>query len=176
MDLFDLFAGTDSWYTRRLLEHAAQASDEQLDRELKFTGRAFGWNPDKSLREVLERIVMTKEVWVAALNGGPMPQFEGHPPEQRTPQALLERFNRADAEFQRIFCSVNGRQAWNDTFVDTLCEEPVTFTFGGTFAHIITFNTQRRMMALDAFQRVGMPMKGIGCPTEYEASLASKSG
>jgi len=34
MDLFDRFAGNDSWHTRRLLEYAATLTDEQLDRPL----------------------------------------------------------------------------------------------------------------------------------------------
>src|SRR5258708_37160162 len=31
MDLFDRFAGNDSWHTRRLLEYAGTLADEQLD-------------------------------------------------------------------------------------------------------------------------------------------------
>src|SRR5215475_14866854 len=31
MDLFDRFAGNDSWHTRRLLEYAGTLTDEQLD-------------------------------------------------------------------------------------------------------------------------------------------------
>src|SRR5262245_36114239 len=34
MDLFDRFAGNDSWHTRRLLESAKTLTDEQLDRQL----------------------------------------------------------------------------------------------------------------------------------------------
>src|SRR5262249_55755251 len=34
MDLFDRFAGNDSWHTRRLLEYASTLTDEQLDRSL----------------------------------------------------------------------------------------------------------------------------------------------
>src|SRR5579862_7961872 len=34
MDLYDRFAGNDSWHTRKLLEYAAELSDEQLDRQL----------------------------------------------------------------------------------------------------------------------------------------------
>src|SRR4030088_264521 len=34
MDLFDRFAGNDSWHTRRLLEYAGTLTEEQLDRPL----------------------------------------------------------------------------------------------------------------------------------------------
>jgi len=77
MDLYDRFAGADSWHTRRLLEHAQALSHEQLDRPQDGTIAAFGWcSPDKNLREMLERIVQTKEVWTAALIGSEMPSWK----------------------------------------------------------------------------------------------------
>jgi AraC-like DNA-binding protein len=172
MDLFDLFTGTDSWYTRRLLEQAAALSDDQLDRPIDTTAKVFPWDkPDRSLREMLERIVQTKEVWTAALTGGEMPVLDGVPAEARTPRALLGRFDTVDAEFHRILREIRDRGAWDETFVDALCEPAETFTFGGMFAHVITFNIYRRLTALDAFQRLGVPIQGAGCPSEYEASV-----
>ncbi len=60
MDLFDRFAGADAWHTRQLLEDAAALDAEQLDRPLNAGVALFGWGADKSLREILERIVQTK--------------------------------------------------------------------------------------------------------------------
>jgi AraC family transcriptional regulator len=175
MDLFDLFSGTDSWYARKLLEHASTLSDEQLDRPLHITSKVFGWDePDRNLREILERMILTKEVWTAALTGGDMPPLENPPAEQRTPEALLKRFEKGDCEFNRVLREVRDRGTWDAKFVDALCEPPETFTFGGMFAHVITFNTQRRLMALDALYRLGSPMSGIGCPMEYEASVLER--
>jgi AraC-like DNA-binding protein len=177
MDLYDLFSGADSWYTRRLLEHAASLSDEQLDRPLDATPKVWGWDkPDRSLREILERMVQTKEVWTAALSSGPMPQLDGAPQSQRTPAGQLARFQKAEAEFQRILCDVRARSAWSDTFIDALCEPPETFTFGGMFAHVMTFNAFRRLTAMDALQRLGAPIAGSGCPMDYEMSLAKDRG
>lgn len=174
MDLFDLFAGADSWYTRRLLEQAATLSDEQLDRPLKSAVKSFGWDkPDQNLREILERIVQTKEVWTAALTGDEMPVLDGRPAADRTPTALGKRFEKADSEFHRILRDVRDRGAWDETFVDALCEPAETFTYGGMFAHVITFNTHRRLTALDAFHSLGVNVKSTGCPTEYEAAMAS---
>jgi AraC-like DNA-binding protein/uncharacterized damage-inducible protein DinB len=173
MDLFDRFAGADSWHTRRLLEHAATLSDEQLDRPLNSAVAVFGWcQPDKNLREMLERIVQTTEVWTAALTGGDAPDLERTPAEERTPRALLARFEKADGEFNRFLADVRNRGAWDDTFVDALCEPAETFTFGGMFAHVITFNAYRRLTALDALRRLGVNVEGFGCPTEYEMSVA----
>lgn len=72
-----------------------------------------------------------------------------------------------------MLTDVRNRSAWEDTFIDALCEPPETFTFGGMFAHVITFNFYRRMLAIDALQRLGVGVEGFGCPEEYLASLAS---
>jgi AraC-like DNA-binding protein len=174
MDLFDIFSGQESWHTRRLLNLATTLNDEQLDCPLKDQIMVFPWDgPDQSLRQVLDRMVQTKEVWAAALTGGSMPLMDNAPPQHRTPSAMLARLEKADAAFHSVLSDVRNRSAWEDTFVDALCEPPETFTFGGTFAHVITFNFYRRMLAIDALRRLGVAVEGFGCPEEYVASLAT---
>ena len=173
MDLFDIFSGQESWHTRRLLDLAKMLNDEQLDRPLQNQVKVFPWDgPDQSLRQLLERMVQTKEAWAAALTGGSVPLFDTAPPEDRTPSAMLARMEKADAAFHSVLTDVRNRGAWEDTFVDALCEPPETFTFGGVFAHVITFNAYRRMIAIDVLRRLGVKVEGFGCPMEYVASLA----
>jgi AraC family transcriptional regulator len=173
MDLFDIFSGQETWHTRRLLKLAKTLTDEQLDRPLKNQMRIFPWDgPDQNLRQILDRMVQTKEAWAAALTNSDAPLFDQAPPENRTPAGMLERLERADAGFQRVLTDVRNRSAWEDTFVDALCEPPETFTFGGMFAHVITFNAYRRMVAIDVLRRMGVEVEGFGCPMEYVASLA----
>src|ERR1043165_5929933 len=70
MDLFDRFAGNDSWHTRRLLEYASTLTEEQLDRPLPTVVELLPWREsNKTLRQLLENIIFTKEVWTAALAG-----------------------------------------------------------------------------------------------------------
>lgn len=174
MDLFELFAGTDSWHSRKLLEYAKRLSDEQLDRPLPGKVKLVPWEePDTSLRELLERLVGWKEIWTAALTGGEMPPYPA-PREARTPERMLARFEAADAKFTGILRDVQKRSAWDDTFVDSLCEPPETFTFSVMFGHVITFNIHRRLTALDALRGLGVEVEGFGCPTEYEASLKGR--
>ncbi|HXE12839.1 MAG TPA: helix-turn-helix transcriptional regulator [Bryobacteraceae bacterium] len=174
MDLFDIFSGQESWHARRLLNMAGTLTDEQLDRPLANEVKIFPWDgPDRSLRQILDRMVQTKEVWAAALTGANMPGIDTGPPEHRTPAAMLARLGKADAAFQGVFTDVRNRSAWEDTFIDALCEPPETFTFGGTFAHVITFNFYRRMLAIDALRHLGVAVEGFGCPEEYLTSLAS---
>src|SRR5690242_5334211 len=103
MDLFDIFSGQESWHTRRLLELAKTLTDEQLDRPLKNEVKVFPWDgPDQNLRQVLDRMVQTKEAWAAALTGGSMPLFDKAPAADRSPSAMLARLDRADAGFHRV--------------------------------------------------------------------------
>ena len=176
MDLFDIFSGQESWHTQRLLDLAKTLSDEQLDRPLKNEVKIFPWDsPDQNLRQILDRMVQTKEVWAAALTGGGVPALDNAPPADRSPAAMLARLDKADAKFHRVLSEVRNRSAWDDTFVDALCEPPETFTFGGMFADVITFNAYRRMLAMDALRWLGAKVEGFGSPIEYVASLASAS-
>ena len=174
MDLFDVFSGQESWHTRRLLDLAKTLDDEQLDRPLKNQVKVFPWDsPDQSLRQILDRMVQTKEAWAAALTSGSIPLMDNAPPTDRTPSAMLARLDKADAAFHAVLTDVRNRGAWEDTFVDALCEPPETFSFGGMFAHVITFNAYWPMLAIDAVRRLGAKVEGFGCPTEYVTSLAT---
>src|SRR6185295_6697469 len=76
MDLYDRFSGNDSWHTRKLLEYAVKLTDEQLDRPLDAVVEILPWRETtKTLRQVLENIIFTKEVWAAALAGHDMPNI-----------------------------------------------------------------------------------------------------
>src|SRR6201998_4396132 len=171
MDLFDRFAGNDSWHTRRLLEYANTLTEEQLDRPLPTVVELLPWREsNKTLRQLLAKIIFTKEVWTDDLSGT---NIDMNPPKsQRSPKATLQRLEKTDAELHRILSDVRNRSAWDDTFVDALCEPAETFTFGGVFAHIITFNAHRRLMALDALRHLGVKPEGYGDPMEYEQSVA----
>lgn len=107
MDLFDIFSGQESWHTQRLLEMAQTLTEEQLDQPLNNKMRIFPWDgPDQNLRQTLDRMVLTKEVWAAAMTGGAMPPMENVPADHRTPQAMLARMKKADATFNGVLKDV----------------------------------------------------------------------
>jgi AraC family transcriptional regulator len=170
MDLFDRFAGYETWHTRKLLEHASRLTDEQLDRPIA-TPELLPWHaPERSLRELLDRIVYTKEVWTAAITGAPLPETS----RRLSPAELLARYQQADSEFQRVLCNVRARGEWDDTFVDELCQPPETFTFGGMLAHVVTFNSYRQLTAAAVLRGLGVEDVGFGDPIEYERQAAGQ--
>ena len=171
MDLFDRFAGNDSWHAafvgiRECFDRGTIRSAAAHRRRAAALAKS-----NKTLRQLLENIIFTKEVWTAALSGTEM-DVNGPPASQRTPHAMLQRLEKTDTELHRILGDVRNRSSWDDTFVDALCEPAETFTYGGVFAHIITFNAHRRLMALDALRQLGVQTEGFGDPMEYEESVA----
>jgi hypothetical protein len=113
MDLFDIFSGQESWHTQRLLNLMKTLSDEQLDSPLKNQVKIFPWDgPDQTVRQILDRMGLTKEVWAAALTGSRMPLMDDAPPEHRTPSAMLARLEKADAAFNGVLTDVRNRSAW----------------------------------------------------------------
>ena len=84
--------------------------------------------PEESAAVMAERLVYTLEVWVAAIDGLAVPAGGG---------PLLQRFERAALAFERIARRVRDRGAWDDAFVDALCEPPEAFTYGGVISHVL---------------------------------------
>jgi AraC family transcriptional regulator len=167
------FSGQECWHTRRLLDLAKTLNDEQLDRPLKNQVKVFPWDgADQSLRQILDRMVQTKEAWAAALSGGSMPAMDNARRRIKPLQPCWHASTKRMQNSKKVLTEVRNRSAWNDTFVDALCEPPETFRFG-MFAHVITFNAFGWMLAMDALRRPGVKVEGFGCPMEYVASLAN---
>ena len=103
-----------------------------------------GEEPSAAL--MAERLVFALEVWVAAIDGAPLPQAGG---------ALQARFDRAARAFERIARAIRDRGAWDDAFVDALCEPPRSFTYGGVVSHILSYGAVRREMLASVLAELG---------------------
>jgi AraC family transcriptional regulator len=103
------------------------------------------------------------EVWVAAIAGLPLPEPGGE-------DQLRERFERVAPAFERIARSIRDRGAWDDAFVDALCEPPQSFTYGGVLSHVLSFGAVRREMLASVLRELGASVSS-GDPIEWEAGL-----
>jgi hypothetical protein len=61
------------------------------------------------------------------------------------------------------------RGAWDDAFVDALCEPPQSFTYGGVIAHILSYGAVRRETLAAVLAELGARVPSSGDPIEWEA-------
>ncbi|WP_026910438.1 helix-turn-helix domain-containing protein [Patulibacter minatonensis] len=178
-----------------LLDAAAPLSREDLARPLRPGFVACGFEGEEASAGLMaERLVFTLEVWVAAILGEPAPEPGPSPsPADATaaaaiagraasgPGALLAdrsvpdhaelraRFDRAGRAFSAIARRVRDEDAWDDGFVDALCEPPQAFTLGGVLSHVLTYGAVRREMLASVLRELGAEVPSSGDPIEWEA-------
>jgi AraC-like DNA-binding protein len=151
---------------RELLELAATLPREALERELRpgFVATWFeGEEPSAAL--MCERGVFTLEVWAAAMAGEAVP--EGHGP-------WLPRFERAARSFERLAKRIRDTGAYDDAFVDALCEPPQSFTYGGVLSHVLTYGAVRREALASVLRELGAEVPA-GDPILWEDARSGRT-
>ncbi|HEX6024519.1 MAG TPA: helix-turn-helix domain-containing protein [Solirubrobacter sp.] len=151
---------------RELLTAAATLPQEVLEREVR-PGLVVVWfeGEEPSAALMAERLVFTLEVWVAAIAGLPIPEGGG---------PLLERFERAARAFERIAKRVRDEGAYDDAFVDALCDPPEAFTYGGVLAHILTYGAIRRETLAAVLRELGADVPAHSDPIEFERANSAR--
>lgn len=171
MHLTDRLIEHDLWLTRRLLEKAVSLPDAQLDVPLPKPEQPVPFDAvEQSLRDVLERLIYTKEIWVAAVLGRKLAEHQ-----DTSAAGLLQRMDASFGEFRALVQRVQADNLWDTEFVDLICEPPERFTYGGMIAHVLTFAAYRRTVALQALARLGVTDLGYGDPIEWEMQLSANS-
>ena len=147
---------------RELLGAMESIPAEALERELR-PGFVVVWfeGEEASAAVMARRLVFTLEVWVAAMAGEPFPE----PRDDR----LLERLDRAGPAFERIARRIGERGAWDDAFVDALCEPPESFTYGGVLAHVVHHGAIRTHALAGVLAELGAEVS-VGDPIEWQMS------
>ena len=168
MDLTDRMIEHDLWLTRQLLEAAATLPEDQLDEPFDVApGVPYDFDRERpGVRDMLERLIVSKEVWTAAIAGRETPTGAG-----RSVQDLRDRFERSATEFAAAVRGIRERGTWDTAFVDALCEPPETFTFGGMVAHVLTWSAHRRYVTIGALRALGAAVPS-GDPIEWERHAA----
>lgn len=146
MDLTDRMLEHDLWLTARLLDAAEELPEQELSEPLEVEGETLG--------SMLERLVWSKEMWTAAVEGRPMPERR-----EGSPECLRKRLAEAGPAFVEIVRDARRRGAWDTAFVDATCEPPESFTYGGMAAHVLTWSAHRRHVVLEALQQRGVEVE-----------------
>jgi len=149
--------------SRELLQAMEGMEREVLSREMRPGLTVVWFEGEEATAELMaDRLVYTLEVWAASIDGEPVPPPEGGP--------RLERFEAAARNFARQAKSIRDRGAWNDAFVDALCEPPQTFTYGGVLAHILTYGAVRRETLAGVLAELGAELSSAD-PIAWEMGL-----
>jgi AraC family transcriptional regulator len=166
-DLTDRMVSHHLARVRELLEAAATLPAAELERELR-PGLVVVWfeGEEASAALMAERLVYTLEVWVAAIQGQPAPAGGGE---------LVPRFERASVAFARLARRIRDRGAWDDAFVDALCEPPQSFTYGGVIAHVLSYGAVRREALAGVLAELGAPVSSSGDPIEWEQAQTGEA-
>ncbi len=80
--------------------------------------------------------------------------------------------------FERLAKRIRDRGAFDDAFVDALCEPPQSFTYGGVLAHVLSFGAIRREALASVLSELGAEVPDTGDPIMWEAGseLADPDG
>ena len=145
---------------RELLNAAEEIDPASLAKPLRPGLVIVPFEGEESTAEQMaERLVFAIEIWTAAIEG------EVFPPRNSGP--LIPRFERIVPRFTRWTRSIRDRGAWNDAFVDALCEPPQSFTYGGVLADILTFGVIRRENLAGVLTELGAEL-GTADPIIWE--------
>ena len=120
-----------------------------------------------SIRYLLDRLVWQEEMWLASVDDQPFQVPEG---QVTTPiSELRSRHAAAGSRFVALVNRLNDEGRFDESFVDTTCEPPRVFTFGGMVAHVLTFAAHRRSLLVGAFYSAGITDLGFGDPMHFVA-------
>ena len=152
MDFTHQMVEQDSLLTRRLLESAVTLSEAALDEPVRVHPPTAAFRDEApTIRSMLNRLVFTKEMWTAAMDGR---AFEEK--EDTSVEGMLARYDHAGPAFVELVRDIGKRDAWDTAFVDATCDPPQTFTFGGAIAHVLTWDAHRRRVVAGAFLEHGV--------------------
>ncbi|MDO9457281.1 helix-turn-helix domain-containing protein [Nocardioides sp.] len=138
----ELMVGHDLDDTRSLLDEAKGLADDDYRREHLPGATITAWDGDESsVAAVLEHLVWTREVWLAAIEGSDVPSRGGD-----DVAALVARLDDVAPRWQAVWRDVDRRGAWDDVLVDALCDPPESFVLSSVLAHVLTFAAARRQL------------------------------
>ncbi|GAA1937952.1 helix-turn-helix domain-containing protein [Nocardioides hwasunensis] len=148
--------------TRHLLDLARDVPETAYESSVVPGLAVLGFDgPDESLAQLLEHLVASKEVWLAAIDGEDLPAGG-----DRSAAALLERHDAVAPRWLARVRDLDSRGAWDDRLVDALCDPPESFVMGSVFAHVVTYAAARRQVARHALRHHGVVVDE-GDPIEW---------
>lgn len=169
MDLTSRMIEHHIWLVGQLLQRAQRLDPEQLNAPIEIS--VEGIDPGASTKDTLARLVGQLAMWNATVEGR---TYDFDAEKQLTIADLQRMLDTEGPAFLDRVRTVVGEGRLDETFVDALCEPARVFTYGGMFAHVLTFSMFRRLMVLCALDVNGITDLGSGDPMRWVADPAQK--
>jgi AraC-like DNA-binding protein len=155
--------------TRKMLEAAQTLTKEQLDAKTADPApRLFLECFDATIRGRLHYLIVTKECWLAAVHGRPNPMLGK---SDKTVKGMLARWAVVEKEWRELVQSVEEEGRWDEMFIDALCDQPETFSFGGMIAHVLDRSARDRAEVFRALTALGRDDAAYGDPLSWEMRM-----
>lgn len=141
--LVELQLAHDLEDTRALLALVKGLSDDAYRRPHLPGATTLPWDGEESsVAAVLDNLVWSKEVWLAAIAGDDMP---ARGDDEIT--ALVRRHDEVGPRWRAAWLEVDRRGGWDDVLIDALCDPPESFVMSSVLAHVLTYAAHRRQLA-----------------------------
>ncbi|HET6561526.1 MAG TPA: helix-turn-helix domain-containing protein [Marmoricola sp.] len=160
MDLLTRMVEHHIWLTGEMIQAAERLTDEQLDEVIRLDVD----DDRQTIRSLLSRLVGQMGMWNAATEMRP---YDWSVEEHESLTSLRRRLSVEGPAYLSRVRDVVAAGRLDDTFVDTLCEPPELFTYGGMVAHVLTFAAHRRTLVVLALAHHGIDGLGWGDPMKF---------
>ena len=167
MDLVNRMVEHHVWLVGEIIDKAASLDPDVLDRPIELTVQDLDDAP--SLRMLCVLLVAQEERWLSVAGEGPEPDYGA----DADMDEIAARHRRSGQRFRSFVQRVTRDGQLDDTVVDTLCDPPQEYTYGGIIAHVLTFAAHRRTVAVGALTSAGVTELGIGDPRLWVAENAA---
>ena len=146
----------------KMIDHCGNLPAERLDEPIKAAG-ILPWTDEvPTLRRLLGKSCAFAAPWMEAINGI---KSDYAPTDLK---AMKSAVDLSRSGFFDILRAVEEDGSWDLTFVDSVCEPPEVFSYGGVIGHMLSFSAYRRMALLQEFKALGFNDLGSGDPIEYD--------
>jgi AraC family transcriptional regulator len=151
MDLLTRMFAHHVWLVGQMLERARNLPDDVLSKRVEIS--VEGIDDEPTLRSLLARLVGQLAMWDASIHDRP---YDFDAERQQTIADMREVMSGAGQEFLAEVTAIIEEGRLDETFVDTTCDPPQAFTYGGMIAHILTYAAYRRTLVSGALADEGI--------------------
>jgi len=167
MDLLTRMVEHHVWLVGEMVERADGLDDDALDRPIVVSVEGIDDAP--TLRSLLSRLVGQLAMWHESIN---QRRYDFAVERDESTASMRRRLADAGSGFLTDVRAIVDEDRLEETFIDTTCDPPAVFTYGGVVAHVLTFAAHRRTLVCGALIDAGITDLGDGDPRLWVAQPA----